>query len=100
MMSFMNSLFSLGALSSMISFLLLCLQRKHLLNALLSLEMIMLSIFLVVVALAGEMSSESLLIFVLLVFMACEAALGLSLLVVLIRSHGNDYVSSMSIHKC
>nr|YP_009773422.1 NADH dehydrogenase subunit 4L [Chiton albolineatus]QIZ12645.1 NADH dehydrogenase subunit 4L [Chiton albolineatus] len=100
MMSFSNSLFSLGVLSSFFSFLLFCLQRKHLLNALLSLEMVMLSIFLVFISLLTGSNNEGLMTFILLVFMACEASLGLSLLVIFIRSHGNDYVSSMTMHKC
>nr|QIZ12671.1 NADH dehydrogenase subunit 4L [Acanthopleura echinata] len=100
MMSVVNPLFNVGVLSSMISVLVFCLQRKHLLNSLLSLEMMMLSIFLVIFSCSVNISSEGLVVFILLALAACEAALGLSLLVILIRSHGNDYVSSLSIHKC
>nr|AUJ21411.1 NADH dehydrogenase subunit 4L [Chaetopleura apiculata] len=84
----------------MISFMNFFLQRKHLLNCLLSLEMILLSIFLVILSLLSGVSSEGLMIFILLTFAACEASLGLALLVILIRSHGNDYVFSLSTHKC
>nr|BBB16280.1 NADH dehydrogenase subunit 4L [Pagurus minutus] len=59
--------------------------RKHLLNTLLSLEFIMLGIFF-------------LLFF--LTLAACEGALGLSLLVSIVRSHGNDYFNSFSTLGC
>nr|QIZ12568.1 NADH dehydrogenase subunit 4L [Tonicia forbesii] len=100
MMSLNNPMFSIGVLSGVVSLLVFCLQRKHLLNSLLSLEMTMLSVFLTILSCSVNISNEGLFIFILLALAACEAALGLSLLVVLIRSHGNDYVSSLSIHKC
>ncbi|YP_010718650.1 NADH dehydrogenase subunit 4L (mitochondrion) [Liolophura japonica] len=100
MMSLFNSIFSVGVVMSILSLMVFCLQRKHLLNSLLALEMMMLSIFLVVLASSANISSEGIMVFVMLTLAASEAALGLSLLVILIRSHGNDYVSSLSMHKC
>jgi NADH-ubiquinone oxidoreductase chain 4L len=35
-----------------------------------------------------------------LVFSVCEASLGLSILVSMIRSHGNDYFQSYSVLQC
>nr|NP_008179.1 NADH dehydrogenase subunit 4L [Katharina tunicata]AAC48368.1 NADH dehydogenase subunit 4L [Katharina tunicata] len=100
MMNFFNPLFTLGALSSISALMTICLQRKHLLNTLLALEILMVSIFLLLVSLSNLMSNEGLMIFVLLTLAASEASIGLAMLVILIRAHGNDYVSSISIHKC
>nr|YP_009755019.1 NADH dehydrogenase subunit 4L [Lepidozona coreanica]QIP53385.1 NADH dehydrogenase subunit 4l [Lepidozona coreanica] len=90
----------MGVFVSLASIMSFCLQRKHLLNSLLSLEMVLLSVFLIMVSMANEWSNEGLMVFILLTLAACEASLGLSLLVILIRSHGNDYVMSLSTHKC
>ena len=40
------------------------------------------------------------LVLILISFGACEAAVGLALLVCLIRRHGNDFVSSITIYEC
>nr|QIZ12542.1 NADH dehydrogenase subunit 4L [Tonicina zschaui] len=99
MMSFTNSLFTISVAISLISLVSFCLQRKHLLNSLLSLEMLTLSIFLMIMASASNSNNESILIFLFLTFAACEASLGLAMLVILIRTHGNDYVQSLSTNK-
>nr|YP_009192166.1 NADH dehydrogenase subunit 4L [Magelona mirabilis]ALO81681.1 NADH dehydrogenase subunit 4L [Magelona mirabilis] len=83
--------------SAMIS---LTLQRKHLLNALLSLEVMVLGLYTMMVATFLGEDINLFLTFIILTFGACEASVGLALLVALIRNHGNDFVSSMSIHKC
>nr|YP_009773409.1 NADH dehydrogenase subunit 4L [Dendrochiton gothicus]QIZ12632.1 NADH dehydrogenase subunit 4L [Dendrochiton gothicus] len=100
MMNFFNPMFTLGVISSLAALLTFCLQRKHLLNALLALEILMVSIFLLMISLSNLMSNEGLTIFVLLTLAASEASIGLAMLVILIRCHGNDYVSSLAIHKC
>lgn len=78
----------------------LVLQRKHLLNALLRLEIIVLGLYAIIVATFLGEDINLFLTFVILTFGACEASVGLALLVALIRNHGNDFVSSISIHKC
>nr|QIZ12529.1 NADH dehydrogenase subunit 4L [Plaxiphora albida] len=100
MMSFFNPLFILGVLAGVSGVVSLCLQRKHLLNILLLLELLMLSLFLLLVCLSNGVGGEGLMVFVLLVFGACEASIGLSMMVILIRAYGNDYVSSLVINKC
>nr|YP_009422151.1 NADH dehydrogenase subunit 4L [Cipangopaludina ussuriensis]ASR74857.1 NADH dehydrogenase subunit 4L [Cipangopaludina ussuriensis] len=85
--------------SFVMSVLALILQYKHLLSILLSLEMMIVSLFVMLlqlnnVALIGECS------FVFITLGACEASLGLSILISMIRVRGNDYVSSFSSHKC
>lgn len=64
--------------------------RKHLLNVLLRLEFIMLGIFFILVLFVSNVRNEFNYIFFFLRLAACEGALGLSLLVSIVRSHGND----------
>nr|AMP43829.1 NADH dehydrogenase subunit 4L [Xylomya moiwana] len=74
--------------------------RKHLLSMLLSLEFIVLSLFLLLFIFLGYYYSEMFFTMLFLTFSVCEGALGLSLLVSLIRSHGNDYFQTFSILQC
>nr|YP_001083072.1 NADH dehydrogenase subunit 4L [Epiperipatus biolleyi]ABF93290.1 NADH dehydrogenase subunit 4L [Epiperipatus biolleyi] len=69
--------------------------RVHLLSMLLSLEFIMLNIFWVMISWLVYMGKELFLSLIFLTLTACEASLGLSLLVSLIRSHGNDMFGSL-----
>nr|YP_003204754.1 NADH dehydrogenase subunit 4L [Conus borgesi]ACF04861.1 NADH dehydrogenase subunit 4L [Conus borgesi]ATZ69909.1 NADH dehydrogenase subunit 4L [Conus (Africonus) sp. MNCN 95007]ATZ70390.1 NADH dehydrogenase subunit 4L [Conus josephinae]ATZ70429.1 NADH dehydrogenase subunit 4L [Conus josephinae] len=84
----------------LVSLLTLSLQYKHLLSILLSLEAVTMSLFVLMfsmssnIMLAGETS------LILITLGACEASLGLAILVAIIRAEGNDYVSSFSMHKC
>nr|QCS25353.1 NADH dehydrogenase subunit 4L [Cyclophorus martensianus] len=83
----------------MASFLGLSFHYNHLLSVLLALEAISMNLFfLVFVTLSYTMSSEISLIMITL--SACEASLGLSILVSVIRSWGNDYVLSLSLQSC
>nr|QIZ12658.1 NADH dehydrogenase subunit 4L [Callochiton steinenii] len=100
MMSFNLPMFNISILLMFLAFLSFCLQRKHLLNVLLCLEMIILSLFMMMVSLMELLSNEGLTVFIFLTMAACEASIGLAMLVVLIRNYGNDYVSSLSTHKC
>nr|YP_010374288.1 NADH dehydrogenase subunit 4L [Tholosanus proximus]QVD38910.1 NADH dehydrogenase subunit 4L [Tholosanus proximus] len=74
-----------------------CSTRKHLLLSLLSLEYIVLCMFLLLFLIMMNYGYELYFIMLFLVFTVCEGALGLSILVSLIRSQGNDYLSSMSL---
>lgn len=83
----------------LISVFALILQYKHLLRILLSLEIIIVSLFVILlqlnnVALIGECS------FIFITLGACEASLGLSILISMIRVRGNDYVGRFSSQKC
>nr|YP_009002578.1 NADH dehydrogenase subunit 4L [Cherax preissii]CDL72681.1 NADH dehydrogenase subunit 4L [Cherax preissii] len=74
--------------------------HKHLLNVLLGLEFIMLSVFgMLSVNMAG-VGLEGVFVMFFLSMVACEGALGLSLLVSTVRSHGNDYFSSFGVLMC
>uniref|UniRef100_UPI00300335E6 NADH dehydrogenase subunit 4L n=1 Tax=Parotis pomonalis TaxID=1557996 RepID=UPI00300335E6 len=72
-------------------------KHKHLLIVLLSLEFIVLSIFFFLVILFSYIEYDMYMLMVFLVFSVCEGALGLSILVSMIRTHGNDYFQSFNM---
>nr|BDL61410.1 NADH dehydrogenase subunit 4l [Deiratonotus japonicus] len=74
--------------------------HKHLLNSLLSLEFMMLGIFWLLSLQMSSVGSEVYLSLFFLTLVVCEGALGLSLLVLIVRSHGNDYFKSFSVLEC
>lgn len=74
--------------------------RKHLLCALLRLEFTMLRIFWTICIYRNIFEKEAYLVLFFLVLVACEGALALSILVAIIRSHGNDCFSSFSTLQC
>nr|QLY90054.1 NADH dehydrogenase subunit 4L [Tabanus autumnalis] len=74
--------------------------RKHLLSTLLSLEFMVLSLFLLLFIYLNLYNFESFFSMMFLTFCVCEGALGLSVLVSMIRTHGNDYFQTFSILQC
>nr|ANA57204.1 NADH dehydrogenase subunit 4L [Bombyx mandarina] len=72
-------------------------KNKHLFVVLLSLEFIVLSIFFFFFVLLIFIDYDMYMLMVFLVFSVCEGSLGLSILVSMIRSHGNDYFQSFSM---
>nr|YP_010519747.1 NADH dehydrogenase subunit 4L [Furcilarnaca wufengensis]UXP34262.1 NADH dehydrogenase subunit 4L [Furcilarnaca wufengensis]UXP34344.1 NADH dehydrogenase subunit 4L [Furcilarnaca wufengensis]UYA97100.1 NADH dehydrogenase subunit 4L [Furcilarnaca wufengensis] len=77
-----------------------CSKRKHLLMALLSLEFMVLITFMMLFIFLNFFSCELFFSMVFLVFSVCEGALGLSILVSMIRTHGNDFFQSFVILQC
>ena len=75
-------------------------KRKHLLNTLLSLEYIMLRIFWFICVHLSLLAHESYFVLFFLTLAACEGALGLALLVSIVRTHGNDCFSRFSVLQC
>nr|YP_009383608.1 NADH dehydrogenase subunit 4L [Zelandoperla fenestrata]ARS43780.1 NADH dehydrogenase subunit 4L [Zelandoperla fenestrata] len=75
-------------------------KRKHLLLTLLSLEFIVLSLFLFLFIYLNFLNYELFFSMMFLTFSVCEGALGLSILVSMIRTHGNDYFQSFSVLQC
>nr|QHD47896.1 NADH dehydrogenase subunit 4L [Niponiella limbatella] len=75
-------------------------KRKHLLVTLLSLEFIVLGLFLFLFMYLNILGLELFFTMVFLTFSVCEGALGLSILVSMIRTHGNDYFQTFSILQC
>jgi NADH-ubiquinone oxidoreductase chain 4L len=74
--------------------------RSHLISTLLSLEFASLSVYLILFKLTLLISSEAYISLVYLTMAACEGALGLSILVTLIKNKGNDFLNYQSILQC
>lgn len=70
------------------------LKCKHLLLILLSLEISVVAIYIGLFCFLREINYEYFFSMVFLTMRVCEGALGLSLLVLIIRVHGNDFVLS------
>lgn len=74
--------------------------RKHLLATLLRLEGVILMVFGVLRIASSMWMRYPLFIILFIVLVACEGALGLSLLVRVVRSHGGDYFNSLNSLQC
>nr|QEL51253.1 NADH dehydrogenase subunit 4L [Carabus arvensis] len=72
-------------------------KRKHLLLMLLSLEFIILSLYILMFIYLSMFDFEYYFSMFFLTFCVCESVLGLSILVSLIRTHGNDFFFSMNM---
>nr|QAY81999.1 NADH dehydrogenase subunit 4L [Apophylia sp. REN-2018] len=82
-------LFFSGALSFILN-------RKHLLMMLLSLEFIVISLYFSIFLYLSNMNYEYFFSMIYLTMSVCEGALGLSLLILMVRVHGNDYITTFS----
>nr|YP_009387939.1 NADH dehydrogenase subunit 4L [Aquatica wuhana]ART65580.1 NADH dehydrogenase subunit 4L [Aquatica wuhana] len=80
-----------------VGLMVLCLKCNHLLLMLLSLEFIILSLFLGLGVYIVGLSYESYFMMIFLSLSVCEGALGLSILVSLVRMYGNDYFNSFNV---
>lgn len=78
----------------------LCINRKHLITTLLRLELIILRMFCSLSFIFSIKIYDLHILLIFLVFRVCEGVIGLSCLVILIRSHGNDKLISLSIKTC
>lgn len=74
--------------------------RKHLLRMLLRIEFIMLRLFLLLIIFLVIINREIYFLIIFLIFVVCEGALGLSILVSMIRTHGNNYFQSFNVLIC
>jgi len=72
--------------------------RKHFLSLLLSLEMVILGVFLIIVLCRTGLSLELLVFF--LVVVVCEAGLGLRILVIGVYFFGRDYFQREALLGC
>nr|AQP28075.1 NADH dehydrogenase subunit 4L [Macrotermes sp. B TB-2017] len=77
-----------------------CSSRKHLLVTLLSLEFVVLVLYFSVYYYLCSFNFSLFFVVYFLVFSVCEGSLGLSILVSMVRSHGNDYFQSYSVLQC
>nr|YP_010586559.1 NADH dehydrogenase subunit 4L [Rhyacophila quadrifida]UZZ44373.1 NADH dehydrogenase subunit 4L [Rhyacophila quadrifida] len=74
--------------------------RKHLLVVLLMLEFMVLSLIMVLMMMLFYLENEVYFIMLILVFSVCEGALGLSILVQMVRMYGGDYFQVFNLLKC
>lgn len=74
--------------------------RKHLLAILLSLEFLVLNLFIILVMFFINISFDVYFTIIFLTFSVCEGVLGISILISIIRTHGNDYFNNFSILQC
>nr|YP_008999770.1 NADH dehydrogenase subunit 4L [Nectogale elegans]AGH27155.1 NADH dehydrogenase subunit 4L [Nectogale elegans] len=89
-------------LAFMVAFLGLLMYRSHLMSSLLCLEGMMLTLFIMMTIMMLNMhfTLANMLPIILLVFAACEAAIGLSLLVMVSNTYGVDYVQNLNLLQC
>nr|WID86923.1 NADH dehydrogenase subunit 4L [Anomaloglossus kaiei] len=85
-----------------LSLLGLSFHRAHLLSALLCLEGMMLSLYigLSLWTTKTNMISSGMFPVIMLTMSACEAGLGLSLMIATARSHGSDNLNSLNLLQC
>nr|ALO71128.1 NADH deshydrogenase subunit 4L [Staphylinidae sp. 1 EF-2015] len=77
--------------------LMFCMKRKHFLLMLLSLEFIVLSLYFSMFIYLSNFSYEYYYSMIFLTISVCEGSLGLSILVSMIRTHGNDYFQMFNL---
>lgn len=80
----------------------LLIYRSHLISSLLCLEGLVLSLFVLITVtiLTTHITLANILPIIILVFAACEAALGLSLLVAVSNTYGVDHVQNLNLLQC
>nr|YP_010409708.1 NADH dehydrogenase subunit 4L [Cebus unicolor]URH14450.1 NADH dehydrogenase subunit 4L [Cebus unicolor] len=90
------------ALAYSMSLLGLLIYRSHLMSSLLCLEGMMLSLFIMMTTTTLNMHLMLMYILpiILLVFAACEAAVGLALLILISNLYGLDYVQNLNLLQC
>nr|YP_009093712.1 NADH dehydrogenase subunit 4L [Sorex tundrensis]YP_009630260.1 NADH dehydrogenase subunit 4L [Sorex minutissimus]AIS38172.1 NADH dehydrogenase subunit 4L [Sorex tundrensis]QBP33763.1 NADH dehydrogenase subunit 4L [Sorex minutissimus]QUO99553.1 NADH dehydrogenase subunit 4L [Sorex minutissimus] len=90
------------ALAFTVALLGLLMYRSHLMSSLLCLEGMMLTLFIMgtIMILNTHFTLANMLPIILLVFAACEAAVGLSLLVMVSNTYGVDYVQNLNLLQC
>nr|AGO28074.1 NADH dehydrogenase subunit 4L [Opistoplatys sp. HL-2013] len=77
--------------------LVFCSMRKHLLLTLLSIEFMSLGLYLIFYTFLMYYEFSIYYVLIFLTFIVCEGVAGLSILVTLIRVHGNDMINSLSL---
>nr|YP_009501953.1 NADH dehydrogenase subunit 4L [Pariaconus pele]AWU49021.1 NADH dehydrogenase subunit 4L [Pariaconus pele] len=73
---------------------------SHILMMLLNLELLSLIILLMMVEFLSLFSYDLTVIIYLIIIMVCEAVIGLVLLTLYIRTHGSDYLKSLTLLMC
>nr|QNM39242.1 NADH dehydrogenase subunit 4L [Macaca hecki]QNM39255.1 NADH dehydrogenase subunit 4L [Macaca hecki]QNM39281.1 NADH dehydrogenase subunit 4L [Macaca tonkeana] len=85
-----------------ISLLGMLIYRSHLMASLLCLEGMMMSLFIMTTLIALNTRSPliNIMPIILLVFAACEAAVGLALLISISNTYGLDYIHNLNLLQC
>nr|AKJ76912.1 NADH dehydrogenase subunit 4L [Sceloporus occidentalis] len=80
----------------------LSMHRTHLMSALLCIEGMMLALFIIITTFSSTNNLQTMTPapIMLLAFSACEASVGLALLVATSRTHGNDHLKNLSLLQC
>nr|DAZ91233.1 TPA_asm: ND4L [Gammarus fossarum] len=97
MMVCMETAIIVGVVSSIFSFIL---NYSHVLNSLLSLELLVLMVYWLLSLNLFNMGGDSFFMVFYVVMSVCEGVLGLSLLIMGVYSHGSDYMMSYSVLNC
>nr|QXJ79767.1 NADH dehydrogenase subunit 4L [Suinzona borowieci]QXJ79780.1 NADH dehydrogenase subunit 4L [Suinzona borowieci] len=71
-------------------------KHKHFLLMLLSLEIMVLSLYYIIFLYLSNMSYEYFFSMIFLTMSVCEGVLGLAILILMIRTFGNDYIMTFS----
>nr|QQQ88681.1 NADH dehydrogenase subunit 4L [Hyalella kochi]QQQ88733.1 NADH dehydrogenase subunit 4L [Hyalella sp. 2015-x] len=74
--------------------------NSHLLNSLLSLEMMSVTIYFLIGSIFTYLGLEMYYLLFFLIMVVCEGVLGLSLLISLVSSHGEDYFKLFNFMQC
>nr|YP_009640823.1 NADH dehydrogenase subunit 4L [Hystrichopsylla weida qinlingensis]QCU82657.1 NADH dehydrogenase subunit 4L [Hystrichopsylla weida qinlingensis] len=77
-----------------------CFNQKNLLISLLILEYKVLMMFMILYLCLNMFQFENYFSMMYIVFSVCESVLGLSILVSMIRTHGNDYFQGFNMLQC
>nr|YP_002929459.1 NADH dehydrogenase subunit 4L [Varecia variegata variegata]YP_010992080.1 NADH dehydrogenase subunit 4L [Varecia rubra]Q8HBG1.1 RecName: Full=NADH-ubiquinone oxidoreductase chain 4L; AltName: Full=NADH dehydrogenase subunit 4L [Varecia variegata variegata]Q8HBG2.1 RecName: Full=NADH-ubiquinone oxidoreductase chain 4L; AltName: Full=NADH dehydrogenase subunit 4L [Varecia rubra]AII98373.1 NADH dehydrogenase subunit 4L [Varecia variegata]AAN64791.1 NADH dehydrogenase subunit 4L [Varecia varieg len=98
----MPSIFINIILAFIIALLGMLIFRSHLMSSLLCLESMMLSMFILstLTILSLHLTMSFMMPILLLVFAACEAAVGLALLVTVSNTYGLDYIQNLNLLQC
>lgn len=94
---YINIIILIITFSGLVSFAFL---RNHIVATLLSLEFASLSVYLLLFITLTSSPSELYMSLIYLTLGACEGALGLSILVAVIKHKGNDHLNSPSLTQC
>nr|YP_009338123.1 NADH dehydrogenase subunit 4L [Lytta caraganae]ANG08418.1 NADH dehydrogenase subunit 4L [Lytta caraganae] len=87
----------MGLLMFLSGLMMFSLKRKHLLLMLLSIEYMVLALYLNMFLYLSMLGNDYFFSMIFLTFSVCEGALGLSILVSMIRTHGNDYFQGFNL---
>nr|AAN64799.1 NADH dehydrogenase subunit 4L [Varecia variegata variegata] len=98
----MPSIFINIILAFIIALLGMLIFRSHLMSSLLCLESMMLAMFILstLTILSLHLTMSFMMPILLLVFAACEAAVGLALLVTVSNTYGLDYIQNLNLLQC